>query len=136
MVYKDCSICGGRGLVVDYEKIYKTSPSNIAYGDKRCPECNGSGQIYIEEPKRNNFTSPNNHKGSSKSASSSGKKEQTVQGVVGGIGFIAGAILSYHHFESYVFSIISGLLMAYLSAKWYKAVIIIMLIVLIIYALA
>jgi hypothetical protein len=99
-----------------------------------CRVCGGSGGRYVSDPPAaspSRSSSKSSSKTSkAKSNSSSSKQSSSAQGFVGLIGFVAGAYIAYDlSNEDLIITGIAGLVTSYLGYRFYKAIILIAIIV-------
>ena len=126
MPIKTCSACGGRGQITDYSNKIQTSSSYYKYGEQTCYTCGGTGQIHYSEPTPppkvpKPQPSPTGGAKVAKSTGSGGLK-----GIIALVGFFVGAIPTYIETEeNWIAAGIVGLIVGYLAGKWYKAIIVI-----------
>jgi hypothetical protein len=129
MPSKTCNTCGGRGQITDYSKKNQTSSSYYKHGEQTCFTCGGSGQIHYSEPTpppkvSNPKPSPMGGTKATKSTGTGG-----VRGIIALVGFLVAAIPTYIETEeNWIAAGIVGLIVGYLAGKWYKAIIVIALI--------
>lgn len=160
MTYKTCTNCGGIGTVnrAQYARCSNCNGSGRTYGsgdtcfkcggngqeyvnkNDTCGVCGGTGQTYTQDPYNPPKTSrkPSNQS-SGKNKTSSGTNSSSsnwggVRGVFALAGFFVGAIPAYDAFdESLVAAGIVGVIVGYLAGLWYKALIVIAIIIFILY---
>jgi len=129
MPTKTCPQCHGSGNTIGVKSggiLYENTRQN-------CPNCWGTGSVEVNDPAppraKKPVRTPEGHNGTTKADS-----EQQARGVLALIGFLAGSICTYQQIsEDVIWAGIAGLVGCGIVWKWYKAIIIIGVIVGIIY---
>lgn len=138
-VRNPCSSCNGTGRSVSGGNCFgclgsgynKSTQSNI------CTRCGGSGQIYTNDTSssksRNTGSKQAKPSKARRETANTGKEEQG-RAVITLICFILGAVQMYQNSNKNIIAAgIVGFITAYIGWRWYKAIVIIGFIILLIY---
>ena len=131
-----CSGCGGSGKAYGYGQLCIRCGGSGTVSINRnvtCRACGGAGSFYEPDPVSYSSKSKPAKRGSGRkrpSKSGSGSKTNAAQFVVTLAGFFAGAYFTYQNTEeNIILAFIVGIIAGYLAGKWYKALIVIAVII-------
>jgi len=134
---ESCSGCNGTGKAYGYGQLCTRcngSGSVSVTKGVACRVCGGSGGRYVSDPPAaspaRSSSKSSSKTSKAKSNSSSNNQSSSAQGFVGLIGFIAGAYIAYDlSNEDLIITGIAGLVTSYLGYRFYKAIILIAIII-------